>query len=259
MSVPGTEESVHRALDTIYRRVPDHGIWDLPTMAHELGHLMADGLRSWDPRDDVIVSPIEAQLARSSDIPRGQAVELFSDLFATWVLGPSFLCMQVFHRMNPWAAAMGRPDDSHPTDAVRVAAVRHLLAQMSAGQMHGFDAQVYWAGTAWDQMQADGPAYSVLPDEAVRAVNGAVSDWRAVLSAQLASVACGWSGVVDDLVRHLRTGAGSLPDDLTPADVLNAAWLVRLGEWFERRPAASGYEARAGIVLRAVCTGGVSA
>src|SRR4029079_12704661 len=76
-----------------------------------------------------------------------QETELFCDLFATYALGPSFLCTLVFHRANPAAEAETAAQSSHPSDPVRFFAVRRLLQQLrgNTDEVHGFDTQLYWA------------------------------------------------------------------------------------------------------------------
>ena len=53
-TVPGEAESVHRAADVIRRRLPDHGVWDLPVMAHEFGHVLTAHLKLYDPVQDKV-------------------------------------------------------------------------------------------------------------------------------------------------------------------------------------------------------------
>lgn len=250
MSVPGDGDSVHRATDVIRRRVPDDGLWDLPVMAHEFGHLVAGGSSSWDPGADVITAPVAAALQGLEGAARAQEEELFCDLFAAYTIGPSFLCTQVFHRLDPWASAVARRDASHPGDPTRVHAVLVLLDKMR-GRMspHHFDTHLYWARAAWQQMQATAPPEAVLTDQQAAEVKARVASWWAVLTNHLSGFVHIRSLVADQLVAAIRSAAAIPPaEGFLAADVLNEAWSVRLGCWFEGR-SPHGYEQRAESLL----------
>jgi hypothetical protein len=243
-SVPGDEDEVHRSTDVIRRRVPDHGLWDLPVMAHEFGHLVAARLTTWDTRGDVIGTPVDEALRPLEGAARSRAVELFCDLFATYTVGPSFLCTQVFHRLDPTAPARTSDLASHPSDPSRVFAVQTVLKRMAgSGDPHGFDTQTYWARKAWEQMQSTASAEAVLTEEQQAAVRKDVAGWSALLTTHMSGFAYAWSPTIQHLAASVRSpDADVVPQGYSPADVLNAAWLVRLGDWFEGRPAPKDYE-----------------
>jgi len=252
MSVPGDAHAVHRSTDVIRRQVPDHGLWDLPILAHEFGHLAAGGLSAWDAESDTVSTPVTDELAPLDGPVRSQETELFCDLFATYALGPSFLCTLVFHRANPAAEAETAAQSSHPSDPVRVFAVRRLLQQLrgNTDEVHGFDTQLYWADRAWAQMQAGGPPESMLTDEQAARTLTRVARWWSVLSTQLAGFAYVWSPAIEGLTTHLRRPGEPVPlDGYSAADVLNAAWDTRLRDWFAGKPTEGDYEQRTAALL----------
>ncbi|MGD9959269.1 hypothetical protein [Nocardioides sp.] len=252
MSVPGDAHAVHRSTDVIRRRVPDHGLWDLPVLAHEFGHLVVTGIASYDAENDSVGTPVDSALAGWDGAARGRATELFCDLFAGYALGPSYLCTLVFHRCDPTAPAAVGDLASHPSDAGRVHAVHTLLKRMTgSSDLHPFDAQLYWAAKAWAQMQLQAEEDARLSDTQRAEVTSQVAGWWAVLSQDLSSFAYAWTPVVQRLVASIRSEQDPPSTHFSAADVLNAAWTVRLGDWFGGRPADIPYEQRAEELLDA--------
>ena len=249
-SVPGNAHAVHRSTDVIRRQLPDYGLWSLPILAHEFGHLATVDIRAWDAEYDTMLSSVADQLAALDNTDRSRQTELFCDLFASYVLGPSFLCTLVFHECNP-AAPAATVSASHPSDAIRVLAADQLLSQVRGSvESHAFDTQLYWARRAWAQMQAQTPGDAVVSEQQTGETLRWVFRWWAVLSSQMSGFAYAWSPVIESLEDYLR-GTGQPPPagGYSPADVLNAAWTVRLRSWFEDRSPAGDYEARARELL----------
>jgi hypothetical protein len=257
MSVPGDGESVHRATDVIRRRVPDDGLWDLPVMAHEFGHLVAGGSSSWDPGADVVTAPVATALEGLEGAARAQEEELFCDLFAAYAIGPSFVCTQIFHRLDPWAPAVARRDASHPGDPTRVHAVLVLLDKMRGRTSpHHFDTHLYWARAGWQQMQNTASSEAVLTDEQTAEVTARVASWWAVLTNHLSGFAFTRSAAADQVYAAIRSATAEPPRvGFSATDVLDAAWSVRLGCWFEGRN-PDGYEQRAESLLAAALQAG---
>jgi hypothetical protein len=250
-TVPGGEEALHRATDVVYRRVPDHGLWDLPVIAHEFGHLVAAGLRSWDARGDQVLSPVESWLENFDGEARARATELFCDVFATYTMGPSYLCALVFHRLSPVAAARASPNDTHPGDPSRVFTCRWTLQRMRGTKpnLHVFDSQMVRADAAWTSMQSDAPAEARLTDAVRAELRTQLAGCWVTLTNALSALAYQPATSVQHLVRYLESASVERPETLSPADVLNAAWIVRLGSWYDDRHVAPGMEHRAQILL----------
>jgi hypothetical protein len=228
-TVPGGQELLHRGADVIRRRVPDYGVWDLPVMAHELGHVVAAGLRPWDPRADQVLKPVEDWLSRFDGAARQQAGELFSDVFATYVLGPSYPCAMIVHRLDPHAAATADPLASHPGDASRAHACLWTMRQMrGGGALHAYDDVIAKLDAVWKDLQSGADDCAILSPAARAQLNTELAGCWAAMTSHLGALAYEWSSGVWDLVARLTETAGVLPEQVTPADVLNAAWLAKL-------------------------------
>ena len=251
--MPGNDEAVHRATDVIHRRVPDHGLWDLPVMAHEFGHVAAAGLASWDARGNQVLRPVDSWLDKFHGQQRSQATELFCDVFATYSMGPSYLCTLVFHRLSPVGDAQASVNDSHPGDPSRIYACQCTLRRMrgSEVELHPFDRPCALASTAWESMQATAPCSAQLTKDMQADLNTwLVGCWVAVTT-NLSSLAYQWSWIIRNLVSYLESPvAPDMPDVFSPADALNAAWLVRLGTWFEGGAQPGDMEDRARRLIR---------
>lgn len=235
-TMPGDDEAVHRATDVIHRRVPDHGLWDLPVMAHEFGHVAAAGLSSWDARGNQVLRPVDSWLDNFHGPARSRATELFCDVFATYSMGPSYLCALVFHRLSPAANAQAASNDSHPGDPSRVYACQWTLRRMRgpSAELHPFDRPCTLAKTAWESMQATASPGARLNDDLRAALNTQLAGCWTAVTANLGSLAYQWSWSIRDLVSYLTAPAAlDMPGGFSPADALNAAWLVRLDTWSE--------------------------
>jgi hypothetical protein len=257
--MPGDDEAVHRATDVIHRRVPDHGLWDLPVMAHEFGHVAAAGLASWDARGNQVLRPVDSWLDQFHGQQRSQATELFCDVFATYSMGPSYLCALVFHRLSPVADAQAASADSHPGDPSRVYACQWTLHRMrgSEVELHPFDRPCILARTAWESMQATAPRSAQLTKEMQADLNTQLVGCWVAVTTNLSSLAYEWSWIIRDLVSYLEEPvAPDMPDGFSPADALNAAWLVRLSTWFDRSAQPGDMEDRARRLIRQSFVGG---
>ncbi|HEY5785386.1 MAG TPA: hypothetical protein VIT65_11470 [Microlunatus sp.] len=228
-TVPGGEDALHRGADIIRRRVPDYGDWDLPIMAHELGHVVAAGLRPWDARADQILRPVEDWLSRFDGARRQQAGELFSDVFATYVLGPSYPCAMIVHRLNPQAAATADTRASHPGDASRAHACLWTLKQMrGGGELHAYDDIILKLTSLWSDLQTDADQRARLSAEDQQQLINDLGGCWAAMTSHLSALAYQWSGRVFELMDRLTEITNTDPENGTPADVLNAAWLAKV-------------------------------
>jgi hypothetical protein len=97
-------ERFERMTGMVRMRFPDVGVWGLPILVHELGHLVADALPEPGDRN---ARPVLIHLDREDDRLLG---ELFADVFATYALGPAYPCAVMTLRARP-----DRFDDATPT------------------------------------------------------------------------------------------------------------------------------------------------
>lgn len=252
-TVPAGQEYLHRAADVVRRRTPDHGLWDLPVMAHEFGHVVASGLQAYDAVHDTVQRPVESWLQRFTGQQRQQATELFCDVFATYALGPSYPCTLVLDRLDPTARAVAAPDATHPGDASRVFACCWTLRRMDDAQTaSAYGLYLKPLEAAWQAMQQDADQEAVLDEQAQGRLRTELAACWATLEETLGSARYEWSPSVRDLVEvlELRKAEPSL-DGYTSADVLNAMWLVRLEALSGGVAPRSGLEQDARSLLQA--------
>ena len=71
------------------------------------------------------------------------------------------------------------------------------------------------------------------------------------MTANLSSLAYQWSWTIRELINYLVSPVTpDMPDGFSPADALNAAWLVRLSTWFEGTAQPVDMENRARRLIR---------
>jgi hypothetical protein len=241
-TVPGSQEQLHRAADVVRQRAPGHGLWDLPVMAHEFGHVVATGLQAYDAVNDQVWRPVESWLSEYDGARRQQVTELFCDVFATYALGPSYPCTLLLHRLDPAGRAVAAAGDTHPGDPSRAYACLWTLRRMHGDGSPPYARQLRQLTTAWAELQRDVPSWARLTDDQRATVHGDLAGCWGPLDEALGSLRFEWSPRIRDLVAHLtdpRTAAP--PDGHSTADLLNAAWIVRLEAW------SSGAEAPADL------------
>ena len=253
-TVPGETEFLHRAADVVRRRVPDHGLWDLPIMAHEFGHVVASGLQTYDAVGDRMGRPIETFLAGFDGFRRLQVTELFCDVFATFALGPSYPCALVLHRLNPIASAFAGEIATHPGDAARVHACLWTLRKMQddTRMARPYDWALWQLEMTWQELQRDVPDHARLTDAARAALGADLAGCWVALEDNLGTIRYQWSGWVHDLVDELEDRRRApIPVNYSGPDVLNAAWMVRLDRWSRGVPLPVGLESQARRLLKA--------
>ncbi|GIF71213.1 hypothetical protein [Asanoa siamensis] len=91
----GDSDRFERLAGLVRTRFPDAGVWGLPILVHELGHLVADALPAPGDKD---ARPVLFHLDRSDDPLLG---ELFADVFATYALGPAYPVAVMTLRARP--------------------------------------------------------------------------------------------------------------------------------------------------------------
>lgn len=231
--IPADAECVSALSSVVRRRYPDHGLWDLPVIAHEFGHLVTRDLLEIDPVSGDDSRPLADLLAGS----KRQTAELASDVFAILTMGPAYAENLVLHRMNPLAAAVSAHDATHPGDSSRVAAVLYALgllgASYSAAKTKQYDFLQEGLADWWVSAQHGVDPEARLDDAGAARVRLEVDKiWRVLKKSKL------WAGryqsydraraLADDFRRHGIAGAES-----SCRNVLNAAWLIRFRAWRE--------------------------
>ncbi len=234
--IPAEAECVSLLSSVVRRRFPDHGVWDLPVIAHEFGHLVA--------RDLIDVNPLTGSEARPlADLLSGHArqmAELAADVFGVLVYGPAYCMALVLHRMDPSTVAVVESQGAtHPGDASRVEGVLHALRLLGLSDIPARRQQYDFVDTAlrawWAEAQADVESSSRLnEDDAARVRSQVGKIWDELTRSKVYSIRYRSFAAAGKL-------AAAGPDNEKsgrPAhrDVINAAWLVRFRSWRDGRP-----------------------
>ncbi|MEP6851748.1 MAG: hypothetical protein ABJA87_03705 [bacterium] len=127
MTVLGRSEQYARATRVVQVRFPAPTVWDLPVVAHELGHFvgpalsLSAGRRTSHPLEDVWT-----KLGDGTEQSWSWLQELFADAFAAHVLGPAygFACVAV--AFDPLLALVAT--STHPPADQRVQLVADVLS-----------------------------------------------------------------------------------------------------------------------------------
>lgn len=228
-TIPGDTEFLHRGSDLIRRRLPDHGLWDLPVMGHEFGHVIVQH-RTWKPKEDQMVEVGSRVVTGWPDCSEGLGEEHFCDVFATYALGPSYAATMLLHRLNPHASTTN--GDTHPADPRRAAVVLTALGQLSKDEP-AYSRYTEMCGSlehAWRALQVSAPDSAKVDDALQGQLRVQTLDVLAVLDADLSSARYVWPATV------VRDVAEALEQDANPEghmtyrirDVLAAAWMLRL-------------------------------
>jgi hypothetical protein len=251
-TVPGDAEFLHRAADVIRRRLPDHGVWDLPVMAHEFGHVLAAHLQLYDPINDQVLNLGNTVLGGWPGYSGTQGEELFCDLLATYAMGPSYACTMLLHRLDPLAAMTPDPAATHPPDAIRAAVVLEVLALLTRGEPDDSRYRMTYGqlSAAWTELQEKAPEKSRLAAEPADGVRTQVRVALDFLDQKLKPLRYDWPrAVIWELAAALKENRPPDPGfDYRIRDVLNAAWRLRLSAT-PCSPLPAHVEARARILI----------
>jgi hypothetical protein len=121
LTIPGEEEFVAEMAHIIRVRWADVSIWNLPVVAHEFGHLVAQNFKA--PDSDR--RPLKEILDRHGAPDHPKLNEYFADLFAVYSLGFCYGCCCLLLRFNP-RTAFDEPKD-HPSEAKRAHFILKVL------------------------------------------------------------------------------------------------------------------------------------
>ena len=221
---------------------PDYGIWNLPIAVHELGHFIGpripDGLGGFpfQARLDTIEKkyegqPSEEQVAQIAQ-EQSQLREIFSDLFATFSLGPAYACACIVFLFDPQDAVACVDSATHPSHRKRVHLVLAALTQMSkttAG--NPYRKIVRNLRTLWQNNLRRADEQKCANPEKVAALNYQLLDLYPIMRDFIPKVQySGWDRAVQLSKEFPLEGkvVNILTENHTMADVLNAVWLWRL-------------------------------
>ncbi|KAA9160254.1 hypothetical protein FPZ12_018080 [Amycolatopsis acidicola] len=209
-------------------RFPDVGVWNLPVLAHELGHHVALVLRHSDPRWPPGAVPVLDYLgeeADTADDPERELAylhELFADVYATYVMGPAYpYCFMTLAARPDRVAA---PSRTHPSWGRRVWTIMAAFSALGAG--HDTAAAGYRALVGDIRTLANKAAEPLEPEERVLAASQAAAMVELLAEHALPQARYAIPGRIRAI--PIDEERADLPDPATTiVDVVNAAWRWR--------------------------------
>jgi hypothetical protein len=233
--VPDLSDSYSDFVPMIRLRFPPDGLWDVPVLAHELGHhvayrLSADagyGLERRRPMVDLISARMKAAGGdeRQKSKVEHWLNEFFADMFATYVLGFSFAASVLMLRLD-LSSPNNAASATHPSPAARAKAILYAMKRMSKDMADGakdrpFDAPRSWLEARWKALvgaEAPGDPGAGLTELPFAEL------YDAICSMAPDALYRGWDKV-PKLQNDLQGKAAPWPADAR--DLLNAAWSAR--------------------------------
>lgn len=240
-------ESFSDLAEIIRVRFPAGRIWDLPVAAHEFGHFASGRLTARDSGGAGAYVPFEELRAEErarreqegkewTPTDDAHLQEFYADAFAAFAIGPAYACTCLRLRFSP-AAASASPDDRHPPDTRRADLILALLRLMArnarrdcGGAAPGYEGLLEKMQEYWQESVADAAGGAVPPygdaqgSTLARRLYDALSRRKELRFTRWGQAQTMSAGL----------GGGRQPAELvTPRssliDVMNAAWLKRLG------------------------------
>jgi hypothetical protein len=203
-------------------RFTDTRIWNLPVATHEFGHYVS-GLPAFSD-----FQTTAANAARKDSRFGSHLGELFSDLFATYAMGPSYFLNCALLRFGLSNAA----DESttHPSSSQRVWWMAATLAKMDEGSVRPIYADVISeVKDLWEHglALANQPQ---LPEGEISRLRQWLVDLYDLVDSRLPNAKYGRWYRAQDMLQSFQNGDGEpdLRDDDSIPDILNAVWLYRL-------------------------------
>jgi hypothetical protein len=236
---PDVDDSFNDFVQIIRLRYPPAGIWDVPVVAHELGHFAAYRLTSWNDglqRSQTVREFISDYLAdnhieKENDQKRWRywLNEFFADAFATYCVGPCYAASCLLLRFNV-AQACSNDNETHPSTAARAAAILEILREMNRSHAAPFQTPPYTTvverlNSRWSELL-------------VSAGEDCEIEWVPAMAHRLYHVV--YTVALNARYDHWRYAEATLQSVLTDptktpehhfsaCDLLNAAWLARAG------------------------------
>jgi hypothetical protein len=244
--------STRAASGLVRIQVPANGVWQLPLVFHELGHVLFFELRRVDvvsgvavpvlPAyaavfehariDAVAANPAKQNSSAPGDIggPRfARFEELFADVFATYVAGPSFGYASLF-ALDPSKAGADDRFDDHPEPGKRFHATLRTLAHLEDSRKRsmnqaGFREVIDELTDDWHAQVAEASGHPI--DAAVYdRVDACVDAYLEVLDAEVPTAKRANLGGAVSVRNSLSSGA-ELSEADSMLDLLDGAWLAR--------------------------------
>jgi hypothetical protein len=230
LTILAQQESYTQREQIIHLRFPEFTVWALALAAHEFGHFVAQDLLELRP--DGSYEQLVATELNDSELPIAHARELFSDIFATFVLGPAYPATAILLRFKP-ADTEADNHCTHPSDAQRAYAMIHALRTLSSHLervSRPYDRVASLIEHAWSREVRSIGGQPTVGSEVGGHLDYLVDHvFLSLLGKKLDSARyAGWAAA-HALEKGLASGRPPLvTDGVQIRDVLNAAWLGRL-------------------------------
>lgn len=233
-TLPSDGESFSHLEQIIRIRFPSNEIWSVPVAVHEFGHFAARKMVLPDIDGDCSIFAAflrqkqEEKQSKLSETEKSYYREFFADLFATYVLGPAYVCTCLEIRFNP-VAAWNETSQTHPSDMRRSFLITAMLKRMAKVQQRDFTDVPGTVNQRWlDSLNDAGNPYYPPPDskdlDRLSAhFYQAFRDARPELEYRTWASAQGLAGLLPN--------SRQFPPGTHFTDLLNGAWLARLQGW----------------------------
>lgn len=230
-------ELLEVSTEIIKLRFPQVGIWRLPLMAHEFGHVVVGQLEVADPGGLTASKPLQLFVDRSED--RGLKLrlrELCSDVFAVYAMGPAFACNAILLEFDPSSSDEERSDAAHPSDSKRAEVILNALRRLDDPRDR-FNKPMANIADGLAELWRMGRLNAEKTEELGQEAQGELEVWLELVWSALSE---GLPTAVYDsrsfaraqrLEQVLSAGHGNpavVADGDGLVEVLNAAWLARL-------------------------------
>jgi hypothetical protein len=219
--VPGRSELFIPGTRAISIRYPPPSVWELPILAHEMGHtLIASGARRLD-----IGTFLEGSSARDQ-ISQLWLHELAADVIGALLAGPAYGLAAILTGLDPLEANVG--SDTHPPASIRVVAIEQVLRSpdYSTGYHYADELHQFWAELMEEmEISASPTGHSTLEE-----VTSQLLDWASDSLLPFTYRDIRIKESLDQLDSMLSASKTQLErrEKIGIVDVLNAAWQSRL-------------------------------
>ena len=241
--VPDLMDSYSDFVPIIRMRFPAAGLWDVPVLAHELGHHVAyrissdspSGIERPRPLADLIKRYLDKAEQEGKPKEEKQKIEhwmneFFADMFATYVMGFAFaasLLLLRFDLSSPYRSG-GR---THPSPAARARVVLYTVKRMSKdmspnkGAKGSMDRPLNWLSSCWRKLVGQDKG-GELTDDFLDNNKGFCGElYLATKSMAEKAMYNGWSHVEEYVLFALDPNSNVARTPVEARDLLNGAWL----------------------------------
>lgn len=215
---------------------PEAGIWNLPLAVHELGHYIGPRIEAERQESRIRGSTrpfqdlLDVEQERKDNRAWSYLHEQFSDVFATYTIGPAYGFTCIRTRFNPAFAYVD--DYEHPAAAKRVYLILGTLERMNraAGLASPYTNIIDVLRRTWNDLVTGAAEPGELEPAAVAALDQRLEALYTMLDRYMRLMRYDGFARVHDLATELLPSASlpSVSGKTGIADVLNAAWLCRI-------------------------------